>query len=291
MPTGINNFKVLKNERRHHNNIGVDSHLCNTSSAPLLNPQYVAPLNPGSIIPGERGSRHFEPTYSQAKEWKVAMRQSAMSRAYGSEAEERGKGVVAPPPKGKEDQLPHQRRHDIPLPDGSLSAFRKGQETNGLCVGFKSLKHFDKKAGGGTIEYDMETYMNKKQRAGETINRMRNNIPVAVPGDRPYKVVEHEPGYFAKGGLIPGSSIQMRKSAKPERRNNSGDGDGDGNTNNPHTEKKRLTYHEKQKLLNDKYDLEQVRCLTESSEKQGNEIPSFETRTGAYLVKPEDEAY
>ena len=83
-------------------------------------------------------------------------------------------------------------------------------------MNFKSLKHFPPR--GNADEYDMESYMNRKQRPGRSIESMRNGIPVAVPGDRAFKKVEHEPGYYAKGGLIPGSSIQLRKSAKPEMR-------------------------------------------------------------------------
>jgi len=164
---------------------------------------------------------------------------------------------------------------------------RRGVEAHGLCVGFKSLKHFTARAHAP--EYDMESYMCKKQRV-RTIDVMRNGIPVAVPGDRPFKVVEHEPGYYAKGGLIPGSSIQLRqKSTRAERKQVDDEG-------NPVATKivgkgKRPTYAEKQQAIQEAYDLAQVMSLTVPGARQGNEIPSFEQRTGMFLVKPEDEAY
>ena len=279
MPTGINSFKVLRNERRHHNSVGVETHLLPSDGQVNVNPDRILPLYRGSVNPGDKGRTHYEPMHSNVKEWKVCMRQSAMSRAYGSEAPDLGKKPLPEPPR-KPD--PPQCKKMITMPDGTYYSERRGQEIGGLCVGFKSLKHFEARAVAP--EYDMETYMNKKQRAGESIDRMRNGIGVAVPGDRPFKVSEHEPGFFAKGGLIPGSSIQLRKSAKPERR--AGEA-----ASRARTGEKRLSFKEKQRAAAEKYDQDQVSQLTESFERQGNEVPSFEQRTGAFLVKPEDEAY
>ena len=130
----------------------------------------------------------------------------------------------------------------------------------------------------------MESYMNRKQRPGESIETMRNGIPVRVPGDRPFKKAEHEPGFHAKGGLIPGSNIQLRKSAKPIRASGLA-------TKEANTEKK-LSYREKIRLEEERSEKMQVYVLTnETTQSQGQSVPSFEERTGAYLVKPEDEAY
>jgi len=275
----IDNFKIEKNEKRHHCNVSVTSHLHQTSHV-SVNADLVVPLNRGCVIPGDRGRSHFEPMHSQANEWKCTMRQSERSRAYGAEAAELGKKCMQEPAR-KPD--PAQCKKTIALDDGSMAACRRGVEIKGLCVGFKSLKHFD--ARSEAPEYDMETYMNKKQRAGATLGRMRNNIGVAAPGDRPFKVAEHEPGYYAKGGLIPGSSIQLRKSAKPERR------PGEATTGGIKRGEKKLTYHQKQQLAAEQSDLAQVAALTQAFERQGNEVQSFEQRTGAWLIKPEDEAY
>ena len=251
-----------------------------STSHPSVNAALVVPIHPGCIIPGDKGRLHYEPMHSKAAEWKCTMRQSDKSRAYGSEAAELGKKCVAEPSR-KPD--PAQCKKMIALDDGSMAAYRRGAEIKGLCVGFKSLKHFEARAEAP--EYDMETFMNKKQRAGESIERMRNNVGVAAPGDRPFKVAEHEPGYYAKGGLIPGSSIQLRKSAKPERR------PGEATTGATKRGEKKMTYRQKQLLAAEQSDLAQVAALTQSFERQGNEVPSFEQRTGTFLVNPEDEAY
>lgn len=283
MPTEVNSFKVQFNERRHHNNVGVDTHLCGTP-APLVHPTLVV----GSRV-GHAEARHFAPQTTQDKVWKCHARQSGMSRAYGDEEPFRGKKCIQPVVVHNDNELPKQRRHDVPITDGSgtLAAARRGKEATGLSVGFKSLKHFE--ARGEAPQYDMETFMNRKQRAGESIARMRNGIGEAAPGDRPFRQAEHEPGYYAKGGLIPGSSIQLRKSAKPERRG--GETGNSQNMGGSATGTKRLSYKKKQQLAQEAYDLAQVLSLTQASERQGNEVPSFETRTGAFLVKPEDEAY
>ena len=286
MPTLVNNFKVAYNERRHDNCVGTLTSMQRTT-APLVGQQATPQEHPGSIVIGDKGRYHFEPRHSNAKEWKCTMRLSLLSRAYGAEPLERGKKVLEPPIRPQGSELPHQRSHHIALPDGSESSARRGVESTGLCVGFKSLKHYAPRSRAP--EYDMESYMCKKQRV-RTIDAMRNGIPVAVPGDRPFKKAEHEPGYYAKGGLVPGSSIQLRgKSTRAERP----PVDDDGNpivTKHVRTEK-RPTYAEKQQAAQGAYDLAQVMSLTVPGIRQGKEIPSFEQRTGLFLVKPEDEAY
>ena len=148
-------------------------------------------------------------------------------------------------------------------------------------MNFKSLKHFPPR--GNADEYDMESYMNRKQRPGKSIESMRNGIPVAVPGDRAFKKVEHEPGYYAKGGLIPGSSIQLRKSAKPEMR-------GGEEATKVTKKSSKLSYKEKQRRVEEIEARKAVYVLSNESMSMGQPVQSFETRTGAYLVKPEDEA-
>ena len=56
--------------------------------------------------------------------------------------------------------------------------------------------------------------MNRKQRVSGPLET-RNGIEAATPGDKPLKKVEHAPGYYQEGGLIPGSTIQERKSTNP----------------------------------------------------------------------------
>ena len=49
-------------------------------------------------------------------------------------------------------------------------------------------------------EYNLEADMNRKQRIRD-LDRQRNGIGVATMGDRPFKQVEHETGYYAKGDM------------------------------------------------------------------------------------------
>jgi hypothetical protein len=82
-------------------------------------------------------------------------------------------------------------------------------------------------------EYKLEADMTRKQRIRETdTDRIRNEIGVATKvlvyclafavllsaikqGDKAYRIADHEADYFAKGGLVPGSTIALKKSAKP----------------------------------------------------------------------------
>lgn len=283
----IDNFKVCYNERRHNNNISISTSL-ESCSAPKVIPEFAAKEYPGSCVIGDKGRLHYDPMYSKAQEWKCSMKQSPLSRAYGQDIVERGKKPIRAPQGPQGSEFPNQRKHHIPLPDGTESSSRRGQNVNGLCVGFTSMKHFAPR--DEAPQYDMESYMNKKQRV-TTIERMRNGIPVVVPGDRAFKKVEHEPGYYAKGGLIPGSSIQLRKSAKSERKSNTGTEGENGELSAKTRTEKRPTFREKLLSASAAYDLEQVKSLTVAGQRQGNPVPSWEQRTGMFLVKPEDEAY
>lgn len=272
----VNNFKIKYNEKRHDRPLGVSGHLKDGLGGQVqLNPSMLSDLS-GGLIEGDKGSKHFPPSYSKIQEWKCSMRINQDRKEYSSEIVERGKKYVSPPKPGPSQEWPGSLKRN------EEQANRRGIPMLGLSVNFKSLKHFPPR--GEAIEYDMETYMNKKQRSGRSIEIMRNGIPVAVPGDRAFKKVEHEPGYHAKGGLIPGSSIQLRKSAKPELR-------GGEETTKVKKGTPKLSYKEKQRQQAEMDDKKAVYILTNPSQKQGQSVPGFEERTGCYLVKPEDEAY
>lgn len=65
--------------------------------------------------------------------------------------------------------------------------------------------------------YNLESDMNRKQRINSKAS-LRNNIPEKSGGDKFYKQPDREPGFFNSGGLIPGSTIQLRDSSKPQLR-------------------------------------------------------------------------
>jgi len=242
----------------------------------------------GSLIVGDHGKHHFEPMYSHAEEWRSGMRLVQGVRVAGDDYVERGKKYIGPPDtSGLTKEWHEQRKHNLE------EYTRRSGHCYDLTQNFTKLKKFTPKLGiagqnavvvEDAIQYDMEGFMNRKQRSGASIERMRNGIPVVVEGDRAFKEADREPGYYAKGGLIPGSSIQARKSAKKTMRKSE---DVSNSASKPR--KPTMSFAEKvQKKLAD-YEAAQVFLLSEAGEKQGQAVPSFEQRTGLYLVRPEDE--
>lgn len=275
MTLGVDNFKVQYNERRHVPPLYAPSHLKDGAGI-NLNPRLAPVLHDGCVVEGDKGRKHYDPSYSKVASWKQSMKIAKSRKEYSSEVVERGKKFIAPPATGPSQEWFKERRHN------TEQALRRGEPQLGLSVNFKSLKHFPPR--GEPAQYDMESFMNRKQRPGNSIETMRNGIPIAVPGDRAFKKAEHEPGFHAKGGLIPGSSIQLRKSAKPIRASGLATKETNGD--------KKLSYKEKLRLQEEQTERMQVYVLTnETTHSQGQTLPSFEERTGAYLIKPEDEAY
>lgn len=82
---------------------------------------------------------------------------------------------------------------------------------------------------------------------------------------------------------MPGSTIALRKSAKPTLRK------ADNGTTT--ITKKLPTYKEKQAKWEMEYDLNQVNFLTQPTEKQGQKVPSWEEKTGMFLIDPDYENY
>lgn len=233
------------------------------------------------------GRKTFEASYSLCEEFRPGCR-LVPHRLTGAGEEDvaRGRRYIQVATGGKEE-----------VPKGKLVS-NKSQirsDTTDLPIIGWTRKHNVKQDDGvpahlrQSSEYDMEGYMNRKQRVTSVVQQ-RNGIPVAVPGDRPFKDVTHEPGYCAKGGLIPGSSIQMRKSAKPVFKKN--ESDSPTNKKKGKDKSMSMTYEQRQEMLERDYDRKQVEILTnESLNFQGQEVPSWENRTGFFLIKPEDENY
>jgi hypothetical protein len=64
-----------------------------------------------------------------------------------------------------------------------------------------------------TKESKLESVMTSKKRVSN-ISEMRGDYPIASLGDKNYKAVEYDPGFFNAGGLIVGSTNkQQTKSA------------------------------------------------------------------------------
>ena len=237
-----------------------------------------------SIVPGEGTRGHFESMYSNVSLQKP-MKKQIPFRKSSEEAVERGKRPIKVAPC-TDEFISLGRKHNVE------QQLRRSEECDKLCIGWTS-RTFVRNPETGELcsraragkEYDMEGYMNRKQRI-RTTEELRNGIPMATPGDKYYKDSDREPGFYAKGGIIPGSTIQLRKSAKPTMRKK----DDPANANKG-SKKFTMTYAEKQKLLEKDYEINQVYVLTNESIKLNQEVPSWENRTGFFLIKPEDEAY
>ena len=237
-----------------------------------------------SIVPGEGTRIHYDQKYSNIEEIKP-MKKQIPFRKTSDYAVERGKKPIKVPPC-TDEFVSLGRKHNIE------QQLRRSEYCDKLCVGWTS-RTFVKNPITGELcsrsravkEYDMEGYMNRKQRV-KSKEQMRNGIPEATPCDNYYKEADREPGFYAKGGIIAGSTIQLRVSAKPTMRKKD-----DPANANKNSKKFTMTYAEKQKILEQEYEQKQVYVLTNVSTKLNQEVSSWETRTGFYLVKPEDEAY
>ena len=132
--------------------------------------------------------------------------------------------------------------------------------------------------------HGIEDAMGRKQRLTSE-EHQRNDIPAVSRGDKYYKEVDRERDFFKSGGLIPGACITTRK-AKTQLGKEFSAASSHPCPCNP---KPSQTYQQKRReeLLFD--ELKQLRDLNNCSERLGQEIPSWEERTGLYLVKPEDE--
>lgn len=65
-------------------------------------------------------------------------------------------------------------------------------------------------------EYQFEQVMARKARL-RTIEELRNGIPVATYGDKPYRTPEYAAKFCYQEGLVPGSSISYRRNNNENR--------------------------------------------------------------------------
>jgi hypothetical protein len=70
-------------------------------------------------------------------------------------------------------------------------------------------KCFDHHNKSKDVEYNVEKSMTQKARV-KTLDGQRANLPMVSLGDKNYKAVDYEPGFFLAGGLIAGSTQQQK---------------------------------------------------------------------------------
>jgi len=153
-----------------------------------------------SIILGERGKKNFDARY--CAEQQPVMKKLLPKREKGEEEVNRGKRCIRGPTSNG-IELSHNERVHYPEPRSGVSdPVNFARKKSVLQVTEKKM-------------HNIESTMNQKQRVPDEATK-RNGIPVATPGDNAFKQADREPGFYAKGGIIAGSTIALRNRAKPE---------------------------------------------------------------------------
>lgn len=245
----LEGYKVTFTQRDHHP-------ICAPEADHMLGPLIVRGSQGyrSSIVLGEGGKRRFDPRYCSGEE------------------KPEGKKYIPPPPShdnhnSSKKLIPVVRNceTEISMPrkkhlkDASMRRSESGSlpslnwtrkrtvvGEDGVSAAFKE-----------SSLVNLEASMTRKHRV-DSIMQQRNLIPSASMGDLPFKRVESEPGYFAKGGLIPGSTNTLRASAKPTLRKS------EDVTNSGGGKKLEATYAKMKAQLDKDYDVKQVLSLTVS---------------------------
>ena len=254
-------------QRKHQSEVFGGQHVSMKATV-IANERIVHPQRVDSIVIGEAGGRvHYPPIYSDYVE-EPHHKQMPWHLEHSAEYVERGKKYLVGKVPGEDKR--EGKRYLEANPTG-INTFHHDWniKTRAAC--------------NESYLYDMEGYMNRKQRI-TSLEQQRNGVPVATSGDKFYKEADREPGFYQKGGLIPGSTIVLRKSGKPQFKKVD-------DSRKTASFKSTMTFAEKTKRAELENDLMDIRDLDNPSEKLKQMVPSWEERTGSYLVRPEDEKY
>ena len=254
----------VKFAKKKHFNEG-ESHL----RATVLNNKIVPDDSKGSLFIGTMGKNHYPMNYSQEETEKP--HKKPIYRKESGEVELRGKKYLAIPAP-KPNRPTGTRKIEVAL---SSDTYEIMMPIKRKVTGF----------GQKSVEYDMETSMNRKQRVNN--ERSRNYIPTSHLGDKSYKNADREPGFYKSGGLVIGSSIRMRESTNPLEKSRKQGGDTNVKVNAPLSNHK--TFTAKIQKFAREFDINQVSCLTNATVNLGQSVPSWEEKTGYWLCRPEDE--
>lgn len=203
-----------------------------------------------SIVVGDNGKKRFPETFSDTEQFVPGMR-LIPHKMHSETMEERGKRPIIP--LNSETKVDYKKR-------GSTESLRRSDTTDMPIINWTRKRTVRLENGEPAYNFQsrvekLEDTMQQKQRIGSELQR-RNFIPSATAGDKSYYDADREPGFYAKGGIIPGSTIQLRKSAKPTLRKSE-----DISTLVPQ-KKLEATYAKQQAKLAKEYDVNQVRTLT-----------------------------
>ena len=212
--------------------------------AAILNYNIVKDERDGSLFIGTVGKSHYAPVYSQEEE-KAAVKK-VQPRKESAEIELRGKRYIEIP-KGEDPRPQGTRRIEVAT---TSESYELDMPIKRKVTGY----------GQTSVEYDMETSMNRKQRVDPA--RQRNFIPAAHKGDKAYKEADREACFYAKGGLVVGSSIKERKATGRVKNKSVIDEGSMKNTGKPLSNTK--TYTDKLNRVSRDNDITQVMSLTVS---------------------------
>ncbi len=245
----IPGFKVKFAEKKHDPlALPVHDHM---SASIVVNAMHI--LEEPSIVIGEKGRRRFEPMYSTVMDSKGGKRHITPPKRSNT------------PPRGKRYIPHHQSSGEINMQSKKhlFDASMKRSDTTDLPkVGWNTKGRVTDDSGVPAAEkvsqvYDVERIMNRKQRIVTDLDK-RNGIPAARSGDLSFKASEQAPGFYAKGGLIPGSTTTLKPSAKPTMKKN------ENSSAQTATKKLEATFGKMKARLEHDYDVSQVKALTVS---------------------------
>jgi len=184
----------------------------------LLNPAIFKEYN--SLVPKEEGRVHFPLPYSKTEEF-VPCRKGAEHMLYSNDLAFRGLKTFDKYSEGGFSESERKRAElnqsffyfkghpeKRPIPE---QAQRESDTTVFPRVGWHTKRTLRPNI---STEYKLEATINRKQRI-DSLDKQRNDIGVSTLGDNIYDRVERQPGFFVAGGLIPGSTIAMKKTTRP----------------------------------------------------------------------------
>lgn len=266
----IEGFKVRFAQRDHNPACLTEDHLLAT----VVQPGRADFGRELTFVAGDRGRKRFEPRYSNAEE--PLGGKKIVPPPYSGEQGHRGKRVIHLPASTSEVHLA-QRKHLEPLIPAQPNA--RGLPSTDWTRKKVVLGESGKVAGaaGEAQAYNLEASMNRKQRVGGTLER-RNMIPEASAGDHGYKSADRQPGFYAEGGLVAGSTNILRPSAKPTLRKAEGA---------PGSQKPlEATYAKLQQRLERESDLASVLALTVRNHPSSSSIYplSFPSLSNARII-------
>ncbi|RYH32243.1 hypothetical protein EON65_00920 [archaeon] len=247
----INGFKVSFAQRCHSPPGAISDHLHGTRMVQ----QAPHEDNFATFVAGDRGRKRFESKYSSEEGYRQGKKTVTPPRRQEGEKKE-GKRFIPHPTTGQEITS-KQRKHLEPLQPALANA-------RGLPAANWMRKKIVTSEDGTPVSirepkmYDLEVSMNRKQRVSSPLDQ-RNLIPAASAGDKSYKEADREPGFYAQGGLVVGSTNTLKPSAKPTLRKS------EDTANKSGGKTLEATYGKMKARLALQDDLQQVRALTVSS--------------------------